>query len=117
MSITPPADERPTLEYQPVRELSAKVIAAQCYLAVVLTLLVIFVATFALVICTMRIGATQALISPAQANGIGFGALLLLYAFAYTLHRSQRRRGYALGIWIGSGIALLIEGLCFATLG
>ena len=39
------------------------------------------------------------------------GALILLSIWA---RRRPAQRGWAMGIWIGLGVACLIEGLCFA---
>jgi hypothetical protein len=42
-----------------------------------------------------------------------FGALAWISARAY---RNPRRRGWAFGIWIGVGLAILVEGICFGRL-
>ena len=51
---------------------------------------------------------------PFVATGGGLGLLALLNYVAYRAHRNPARRGYAFGIWIGLGISLLIEGVCFS---
>jgi hypothetical protein len=45
-------------------------------------------------------------------------AILLAMAIGIALRarRNPRRRGWAMGIWIGIGLACLLEGLCFGGL-
>jgi len=50
---------------------------------------------------------------PYVAIGGGVAALVLMNYVAYREYRNPARRGYAFGIWIGLGIALLIQGVCF----
>ena len=42
--------------------------------------------------------------------------LALLLALSLYLYRTPSRRRFALGIWIGLGVALLLEGICFGVL-
>ncbi len=42
--------------------------------------------------------------------------LALLLALSLYLYRAPARRRFALGIWIGLGVALLLEGICFGVL-
>jgi len=43
-------------------------------------------------------------------------ALALYIWLSITLYRNPRRRGWAIGLWIGLGVAALIEGACFVSL-
>jgi hypothetical protein len=45
--------------------------------------------------------------------------LLVVAALAWLsvrAYRDPRRRGWAFGIWIGAGLAILVEGICFGRL-
>lgn len=42
--------------------------------------------------------------------------LLAINFLAYRLYRGKVNRAMALGIWMGQGIAALVEGACFASL-
>ena len=46
---------------------------------------------------------------------VGMGVLLLgvIVAVSVRAYRNPLRRGWAMGIWIGIGLAALLEGLCF----
>ena len=41
------------------------------------------------------------------------GAALLINLWAFLAYRNQKTRGLGLGLWIGFGLAALIEGACF----
>lgn len=43
--------------------------------------------------------------------------LLALNYLAFRIYRGREHRAIALGIWMGQGIAALVEGACFASLG
>jgi hypothetical protein len=71
--------------------------------------------------------ATAAVILPIAVAGALFGSvvgLILAPLFviaiaalvASRLRRSQRTRAWAAGIWIGIGVAVLVNGLCWALL-
>jgi hypothetical protein len=42
-------------------------------------------------------------------------ALLAVNIWAIFVYRRGRRRAYAIGLWVGIGVAALIEGVCFAA--
>ncbi len=58
----------------------------------------------------------QADIMAGIAIGVGVASLIAMNWLALRLYRNPHRRAIALGIWIGQGVALLIEGACFASL-
>jgi hypothetical protein len=44
------------------------------------------------------------------------GVILILNVLALLSRRRRTRRGFAQGIWIGIGLAVLLEGACFFLL-
>ena len=106
----------PQLEYASPRDdqLSPGRMLFQAVLACGLTCGVlmgsVFVLVFVAYIGSAGHSASGAVVAIAVAGLILAGAIRL----AIRTRRDPMRRGWAMGIWIGIGLAFLLEGLCFS---
>ena len=107
-SLGPPQDVPVPLEYRALRdEPRAPHVAVHAIVASILTTIVLVVSVFATIFACY---ATQSSAIGIAVCGIGVAAIIWL---SVVLFRNPRRRGWALGLWIGVGLAMLIEGACF----
>src|SRR5436190_21635702 len=103
----PPDDAPPTLDYRrptdewPAGVSAVQVIATALMIAVVLTPAVFF--GVALLDGGGRIQGLLLILMP-----VGLTAIV-----AYRLRASPRTRGVSMGLWLGLGLAALLEGVCF----
>ena len=88
--------ERPAGEVSPAQVAVTAVIAAP----------ILVVLTFFGILCI-------ALASAELGWVIIVGEVLAVNWWAFSLRKSERYRGVAMGLWIGFGVAALIEGACF----
>jgi hypothetical protein len=115
--VTEPAGQSPPpspLEYASPQEgqLSGARMAFQAVLSCALTCGLLMGTVFFGLLFGLagRNGATYATLAIVA----GIGILAGFVAIAIAFQRQPRRRGLALGIWLGIGMAALLEGLCFA---
>ena len=104
---------RPTLDYRSPADDGFADYFGQAIVAAGLTILAVVGIVFIFILATLSLHGEQAAVSTPIALGGGLAALGLSNWFAYRSYRNPRRRGIGLGIWIGLGVGLLIEGVCF----
>jgi hypothetical protein len=104
-----PAQNAPVpLEYRaPQDEPRPPHVIAHAIVGSILTAIVLVVAVFATILACY---ATQSGAIGIVVCAVGVAALIWL---SLVLFRNPRSRGWALGLWIGVGLAMLIEGACF----
>ena len=102
-----PAEPPPTLGYRAAAADRGGRSVAQIVGAALLTVLVVAGVIFA---AAVTVSSMRAMI------GVGALLVVLLIALALWLGRSPARRSLAMGIWIGLGVALLVEGVCWSLI-
>jgi zinc transporter ZupT len=113
--VTEPAEQSPSppLEYASPREpeLRAGRMALQAIVGCSLTCGLLMGGVFFGLLFAFASGGS----TPYAILAIAIGAMLLgaVIALGVQAHRNPKRRGWAMGIWIGIGLAALLEGLCF----
>lgn len=109
-------DDRPPLDYEHPRP--APNLVAQCILSTMLTAVLLVGGIFLWLLFAFSMSYRQAeyrgRVVEILTAVVGIGALVGLNVLAYRAYRNPRRRGVGLGIWIGLGVALLVEGACFS---
>lgn len=115
----------PTLDYRPThyRPLRPEAVIGYAFLTallivggVALAIFVLFAMNYKGEVKWTPAEARAARISVACAVVLGVIAFVGLNWIAYRCYRRPSRRAIALGIWIGIGVAALIEGACFASM-
>jgi hypothetical protein len=113
--MTEQPDRPPKLDYvSPATsrpEISTQQVVGGCLLSVLaigVTVPAVLVGGYAYAPRAQSAGAVAWLLIGAVIAGIG--------VIAWSMHRSPRWRGLGQGLWIGLGVAILLEGLCFLTL-
>ena len=96
------------LDYFPPRdEIRDRRFVAHAIVGSILTAILLVAGVFGTIILCLATNSSSVWIAPCL---LGVGLLILL---SIVLYRNPKRRGWAVGLWIGVGIAMLIEGACF----
>jgi hypothetical protein len=108
----PESQRAPMLDYRAARSDRASSLSAVQVVSTAVLTVVVVVASIALGILAliMDFGMLGATLIGGPVVGVLVGAILLW-------NRSTHWRGMAVGLWIGLGVAALIEGVCFASSG
>lgn len=119
----PDRQEPPTLDYRPTEYRVTRPEAVVGYAfatalfivgGVALTIFVLFAMNYKGEVQWTPAEARAARISTGCAVALGVVSFVGLNWIAYRCYRRPDRRAIALGIWIGIGVAALIEGACFS---
>jgi 4-amino-4-deoxy-L-arabinose transferase-like glycosyltransferase len=101
-------DEKPpTLDYAMADHLRSRRLVGQAIAGAILTCGGWMLAVFFLIL--LAVSARSAAVSIVM----GAGLLLATVIGATKATRNPARQGWGIGIWIGLGLAILIEGTCF----
>jgi hypothetical protein len=101
------AHPAPTLDYRNPRRDRPEVSKGQIILGAVISLVLVMGSVFAGVLSMIGSGGNTMLIALVGCTVVG------LNVWAVIAMRSVNQKGLAIGLWIGFGVAVLLEGLCF----
>src|SRR5207253_25840 len=97
--------EPPPLDYFPLRdEVRDRRMVAHAIVGSILTAILLVAGVVGTILLCMATDSDSIWIIPC------LGALALFIWLSVVLYRNPRRRGWAIGLWIGVGLAMLIEG-------
>jgi hypothetical protein len=101
----------PKLDYEPPTpdDVSSLQMTTQAIGAAIITVFITFI------YAGMVLGAAATDRGAGRWIALGYFAVCFIGAnvFAWHAHRDPKRRGTALGVWIGLGVGLLLLGICF----
>src|SRR4051812_36586030 len=111
--MTESPEQPPKLDYSPPDPAQARSFLSQAVIAAIWTaaLLVTVIAAWLFVMYPLEVGGEyQNAFAIILTVGVALGLLALLTWLSVHWYRVPRRRGVIVGLWIGVGLAALIEG-------
>jgi hypothetical protein len=107
-----PREGSSRLDYRPREADRAPISMAQALGGFVIGMAVVGAAVFFAVVSSLTFGGRRQT-SMAPFLVAASCAVLIANGLAIITYRSRKWRGFAIGVWIGFGIAVLAEGICF----
>jgi hypothetical protein len=106
-SFNEAAQHPPTLDYRGFQRFRPEMSKGQIILGAILSMVFVMGSVFVGVLFMITSGGNGKMIALIGCTVVG------LNVWAVVAHRSINYKGLAMGIWIGFGVAVLLEGLCF----